>query len=127
MGYGLLYEAMLDSVIFARDKWLRKDGLMVPSDVKLFIAPLADSELIMDKISFWNDVYGFDMTSMQENIHVEPLVEPTAVTAIPIHLGQEHQPFCHFDLHHTSVKDLHFQHANFIVCLHGLRNSRSLC
>lgn len=26
MGYFLLYESMLDTVLFARDKWLRKDG-----------------------------------------------------------------------------------------------------
>lgn len=26
MGYFLLYEAMLDTVLFARDKWLVKDG-----------------------------------------------------------------------------------------------------
>jgi len=29
MGYFLLYEAMLDTVLFARDKWLVKDGLVL--------------------------------------------------------------------------------------------------
>lgn len=28
MGYMLLYESMLDSVLFARDKWLAKDGMV---------------------------------------------------------------------------------------------------
>ncbi len=28
MGYFLLYESMLDTVLFARDKWLVKDGLV---------------------------------------------------------------------------------------------------
>ena len=28
MGYFLLYESMLDTVLFARDKWLNKDGLV---------------------------------------------------------------------------------------------------
>jgi len=32
MGYFLLYESMLDTVLFARDKWLEKDGY-----VKIFI------------------------------------------------------------------------------------------
>ena len=31
MGYGLFYEAMVDSVLFARDKYLVDGGLMVPS------------------------------------------------------------------------------------------------
>jgi len=28
MGYFLLYEAMFDTVLFARDKWLKADGLV---------------------------------------------------------------------------------------------------
>ena len=30
MGYCLFYESMLDTVLFARDKWLAPDGLMFP-------------------------------------------------------------------------------------------------
>merc|ERR1712212_1284861 len=30
MGYCLFYESMLDSVLYARDKWLAPDGLMFP-------------------------------------------------------------------------------------------------
>ena len=29
MGYFLIYESMLDTVLFARDKWLVKDGLVI--------------------------------------------------------------------------------------------------
>jgi len=29
MGYFLLYEAMLDTVLFARDKWLANDGMVI--------------------------------------------------------------------------------------------------
>lgn len=30
MGYFLIYESMMDTVLFARDKWLRKGGLILP-------------------------------------------------------------------------------------------------
>ena len=30
MGYCLFYESMLDTVLYARDKWLKPDGLMFP-------------------------------------------------------------------------------------------------
>ena len=30
MGYALLYESMLDSVLHARDKWLVPGGVMLP-------------------------------------------------------------------------------------------------
>jgi len=64
MGYCLLYEAMLDSVLYARDRYLKPDGLMVPSHCTMHLAPLADQDWISDNITFWRDVYGFDMTSM---------------------------------------------------------------
>ena len=42
MGYFLLYESMFDSVLFARDKWLRKGGILLPNKAKMFIAALDD-------------------------------------------------------------------------------------
>ena len=33
MGYSLLYEAMLDTVLFARDKWLAPGGILMPDKV----------------------------------------------------------------------------------------------
>ena len=30
MGYCLLYESMLETVLYARDKWLADDGLLFP-------------------------------------------------------------------------------------------------
>ena len=38
MGYCLFYESMLDSVLFARDKWLLDDGLMFPDIVTFHVA-----------------------------------------------------------------------------------------
>ncbi|GJM84873.1 hypothetical protein PR202_ga00585 [Eleusine coracana subsp. coracana] len=38
MGYMLLYESMLGSVIFARDKWLKPGGLILPSHASLYMA-----------------------------------------------------------------------------------------
>lgn len=39
MGYCLLYEAMLSSVLFARDKWLKPGGAMLP-DTATIVSPL---------------------------------------------------------------------------------------
>src|ERR1700716_2263028 len=46
MGYFLLYESMLDTVLYARDKWLVKDGtgLILPDRATLHIAALEDRE-----------------------------------------------------------------------------------
>jgi protein arginine N-methyltransferase 3 len=65
MGYFLLYEGMLNSVLFARDKWLSSDGLMAPSHVSLKITGFSDSEYMNDRLHYWKDVYGFNMDPMK--------------------------------------------------------------
>ena len=40
MGYFLVYESMLDTVLAARDKWLLPGGAIYPSHAQLFLAPL---------------------------------------------------------------------------------------
>jgi protein arginine N-methyltransferase 1 len=44
MGYFLLYESMLDSVLWARDKYLcKKNGKMLPDTAKIYIAGIEDA------------------------------------------------------------------------------------
>ncbi|KAJ5078122.1 protein arginine n-methyltransferase 3 [Anaeramoeba ignava] len=75
MGYCLFFENMLESVIFARDKWLAKDGLMFPDKFGFFLAGIENPNFKPDKIDFWKDVYGFDMTCFQDLVYLEPSVE----------------------------------------------------
>ncbi len=42
MGYFLLYESMLDSVLWARDKYLVKGGKMLPDKVNMYMAAVED-------------------------------------------------------------------------------------
>ncbi|CAM9556658.1 unnamed protein product [Discosporangium mesarthrocarpum] len=44
MGYFLLRESMLDSVVVARDKWLKPDGIMFPSHARMVMALVDDQE-----------------------------------------------------------------------------------
>ncbi|XP_019427339.1 PREDICTED: probable protein arginine N-methyltransferase 6 [Lupinus angustifolius] len=62
MGYMLLYESMLESVIIARDRWLKHGGLMLPSDATLYMAPVTNIEVYRKSTDFWGDVYGIDMS-----------------------------------------------------------------
>eukprot|EP00249_Psilotum_nudum_P010012 c22281_g1_i1 orf=471-1718(+) len=64
MGYMLLYESMLGSVICARDRWLKPGGIMLPSHATLYVAPITNSERYCDSIDFWRNVYGIDMSAM---------------------------------------------------------------
>ncbi|KAL7624764.1 Ribosomal protein arginine N-methyltransferase rmt3 [Parahypoxylon ruwenzoriense] len=69
MGYCLLFEAMLPSVLWARNRYLKPGGLLVPSHANLWLAPVADPQYVADNVTFWRDVYGFDMRSMQAGIY----------------------------------------------------------
>jgi len=75
MGYCLFYESMLDTVIFARDKWLKPDGLLFPDRATLFITAIEDRQYKDDKINWWDDVYGFNMSCIRKIAIAEPLVD----------------------------------------------------
>lgn len=50
MGYFLLYESMLDTVLYARDKWLAPGGMIFPDKATLYLCAIEDSEYRNDKI-----------------------------------------------------------------------------
>jgi protein arginine N-methyltransferase 1 len=50
MGYFLLYESMLDTVLYARDKYLAPNGLIFPDKATVFMAGIEDGEYKDEKI-----------------------------------------------------------------------------
>uniref|UniRef100_A0A3Q2E5M7 type I protein arginine methyltransferase n=1 Tax=Cyprinodon variegatus TaxID=28743 RepID=A0A3Q2E5M7_CYPVA len=75
MGYCLFYESMLNTVIFARDKWLKAGGLMFPDRASLYVLAIEDRQYKDFKIHWWENVYGFDMTCIRNVAMKEPLVD----------------------------------------------------
>ncbi|XP_043464237.1 protein arginine N-methyltransferase 6 [Leptopilina heterotoma] len=57
MGFYLIHEGMLDSVIFARDHFLKENGLLFPSIAKLYAAPCE----LPSFFDFWDDICGVKM------------------------------------------------------------------
>uniref|UniRef100_A0A8C2CES4 type I protein arginine methyltransferase n=1 Tax=Cyprinus carpio TaxID=7962 RepID=A0A8C2CES4_CYPCA len=75
MGYFLLFESMLDSVLYARDRYLAEDGLVYPDRCNISLAAVGDTQKHSDRIAFWDAVYGFKMTCMKKAVIPEPVVE----------------------------------------------------
>ncbi|XP_034475437.1 protein arginine N-methyltransferase 1-B [Drosophila innubila] len=75
MGYCLFYESMLDTVLYARDKWLKSNGMMFPDRGTLYITAIEDRQYKDEKINWWDDVYGFDMSCIRKVAVTEPLVD----------------------------------------------------
>ncbi|CAL1134627.1 unnamed protein product [Cladocopium goreaui] len=64
MGYCLLFENMLPSVLSVRDRYLKPGGMMLPSKCRLLLAPLEDQDWRKQKLDFWTSVHGIDMSSL---------------------------------------------------------------
>ena len=75
MGYFLLYEGMLDTVLIARDKFLKKGGKLFPNRGVMYVAAIEDDKFKKSKVEFWKDVYGFDMSCMSSTVLAEPIID----------------------------------------------------
>ncbi|TRM62093.1 S-adenosyl-L-methionine-dependent methyltransferase [Schizophyllum amplum] len=73
MGYALLYESMLDSVLRARDRF--NPSVMAPSQCQMMLALCDGDEVYKDRVEFWNDIYGLDMSAMAENFFDDAVVD----------------------------------------------------
>ncbi|ETV69729.1 hypothetical protein H257_14578 [Aphanomyces astaci] len=104
MGYFLLYESMLDTVLYARDKWLAPGGLLFPDKAVLFLAAIEDGQYKSEKIDFWDNVYGFDMSCIKKIAMLEPLVDTVDGDAIMSNAT----PILDIDLATVTKEDLAF-------------------
>ncbi|KAI0563732.1 arginine methyltransferase [Gracilaria domingensis] len=75
MGYFLFYESMLDTVLYARDKWLKPGGLMFPDKATLYLCAIEDAQYKAEKIDFWDNVYGLNMSCIKNVALTEPIVD----------------------------------------------------
>ncbi|QUC18131.1 uncharacterized protein UV8b_02372 [Ustilaginoidea virens] len=107
MGYFLLYESMLDTVLYARDKYLEKDGLIFPDKATIFFAGIEDGDYKEEKIGFWDNVYGFDYTPLKETALSEPLVDTVDLKTVVT----DPTPVLVLDLYTCTTADLAFTSA----------------
>jgi len=82
MGYFLLYETMLPTVLKARDQWLKPGGLIFPDKADLYIACIEDADYKEEKIEYWSNVYGFNFSCIQNMAYREPLVDSVNSDAV---------------------------------------------
>lgn len=59
MGYFLLYESMLDTVLYARDTYLSPGGKIFPDKATMYVAAIEDGEYKDDKIGCENSLHKF--------------------------------------------------------------------
>ncbi|KAH8412143.1 hypothetical protein KR009_000099 [Drosophila setifemur] len=72
MGHCLFSENMLDSLVFARDKWLCSGGLIFPDTAQLYLAAVEGWDQDM---GFWHDVHGFNLGAIRRRCAAKAVVE----------------------------------------------------
>ncbi|TIC12187.1 hypothetical protein E3Q14_01865 [Wallemia mellicola] len=112
MGYFLLYESMLDTVLDARDKFLKPGGLILPDKVTLYMAAIEDAEYKDEKIGFWDDVYGFDYSCIKDIALREPLVDCVDLKSVVTNPT----PIKEIDINTVKKEDLQFQASWKLEC-----------
>ncbi len=95
MGYALLFESMLDSVLIARDRFLRKGGAILPDVANLYVG-LASAEA--EGLGFWDDVYGLDMKAVGGALREQGMRQTIVRVAEPSSLLSDGVMFRSLDL-----------------------------
>jgi len=109
MGYFLLYESMLETVLNARDRWLAPGGYLFPDQCTMYMCGIEDAQYKQDKIEFWDNVYGFNFSAIKGDALREPLVD--FVEAEQIITSQS--KFLEIDLNTIQKGDLVYMKRSF--------------
>lgn len=103
MGFYMLHESMLDSVLMARDKFLKLEGLMFPSFCTLYASPCA----LPDLYSEWDNVYNVKMKSFAEALRKLYLYRPKIMSIEHENLlAHNVSPIIELDLKHCQPQQL---------------------
>nr|XP_057938914.1 protein arginine N-methyltransferase 2 [Doryrhamphus excisus] len=134
MGNCLLFEYMVESVLLARDRWLRDGGTMWPSSATLTLVPCMAHGYYAEKMAFWENTYGLDFTPLQplalQEFFAKPkfshVMDPDDCLASP-------EDVIRLDMYTLQVADLEEMQGQFQFCLeksglfHGFSAWFSVC
>ena len=75
MGNFLLSNSFLRNVIYARDKFLVRDGLIFPDKATLYICGIQDEEFKQSKFKMWDNVYNVNMSCVKNVSFKDPYID----------------------------------------------------
>ncbi|UJR25455.1 hypothetical protein I4U23_006802 [Adineta vaga] len=120
MGFYLFHESILESVIYARDKFLslssRNDDttpdqnesiIIFPSHAYLYCAPFVDQNIRIELNSMWKNYFDLNMSSLIPHIKNSRLNECIIETIEPSQLVHDAQLIQSIDLRTIRLNDLH--------------------
>lgn len=105
MGYFLLYESMLNTVLWARDQWGAPDVKLLPDRSNMYVTGIFDEQYIEEKFNVWDDVEGFDFSYFKRLSYIEPLIDTVEKTQLVTNIA----PLFSFHLNTVTVPELDFK------------------
>ncbi|XP_063973019.1 uncharacterized protein LOC135160418 isoform X1 [Diachasmimorpha longicaudata] len=102
MGFYLVHEGMLNTIINARDRFLVGNGLIFPCIAKLYAAPCQVPEFF----EFWDDVCGVKMGSIGAQLRQLKSTKPEIMVVKAENLLCEEKLFAWLDLQSITPMDL---------------------
>lgn len=114
----LFHKSKVADVIYARDRWLAPKGLIFPDQAVLYLDAIADKEMFEEKVAYFEDVEGFDMScvksivsqnAIQDICYANTMLneEPAVLRKVDLFKLQKQ------DLSFTVPFDIHFTESDY--------------
>lgn len=118
MGNCLLFEFMVESVLVARNRWLRDGGVMWPSSAAFTLVPCQADSYYAEKMAFWERPYGLDFTPLQTLAQQEFFTKPKFSHVIePDDCLSAPSDVVFLDMYTLQVRDLEEMKGDFQFCV----------
>lgn len=56
---------MIESILYARDTWLKEDGVIWPTTAALHLVPCSADKDYHSKVLFWDNAYEFNLSALK--------------------------------------------------------------
>lgn len=123
MGFYLLHEGMLDSVLMARDKFLKPDGSMFPQSAAVYVAPCAVPSLFEE----WNSYDGVKMQAFAAALRAQKQFKPEIMVVPATDLLHSGTAMAWIGLYDVSVEDLNEFLFNEVVVAQKSGQHQGIC
>lgn len=111
MGFYLLHEGMLDSVLFARDNFLQNGGKMFPEECVLYVAACQ----LNGYFEKWNNICGVKMKSFAAKLRNNYQGKPEVTNIDKLDLISKEREMCRLNLNNVECIDLNQISGKYVV------------
>lgn len=123
MGFYLLHEGMLDSVLLARDRFLKPEGLLFPDRAMIYCVPCS----LNSHFEYWDNVSGVKMSKFSEYLRKSKSSKPE-ITVLPKNsFLADPSAVAFIDLNDVSSEDLDKFEFNEVFVTNENGNFQGVC